>query len=570
MLQKPAVLVVFLLGVSNAIAQNITYKVVTTALDNGDPLAMGVLIDDYKTPFPLTASADIPYIYTGYAPIAKSSYSYVRFNKNSWSLEEREAFSRDAVETDTVFEFYNRSQNTYSVPGLPQLYEPIDSMNRVKSDLHYNDRIPAIFLSGDISSFQTNSSKGVNAAVDVTYVGLDQAMTLKGAKIQLSGRGTRNLPKASYKIKFGEQDLLFGYKNIKLRSLITDPSYIREKMGFDLAESFGLPTTRYSFVRLFINNKPLGLFGLEEDFSNPWLANEFNNGVSQGFNQGILYNGAIRSNLQYLGESEAPYLEVKVKKFGDTAYSIKAKPTNGNADMKKLIAFTKFLKDAPSTEPDAAATWNSHVDTDSVLRSLALEVLLGDTDGYISSGDNYYIYEDPAHNGRFVYIMYDLDLTQGSASRSYVSQTLKGDYTKFLGYNEARPLLKQMLKVPEFKAKFESILRDFIRKQRDNQEFLYEHIDALASMIKEDVAWDKSISREHRETTVSQYLEEIVENGKDTNGKAAEPPVIDYSERVLRNDISFETAVNGNIDRITLMGLKQWYSEMIEAYSSFV
>lgn len=81
------------------------------------------------------------------------------------------------------------------------------------------------------------------------HYSLDEAKTLKGAKIQLSGRGTRNLPKASYKIKFNKKDLLFGYRKIKLRSLTTDPSYIREKLAFDLAESFGLPTTRYSYAR---------------------------------------------------------------------------------------------------------------------------------------------------------------------------------------------------------------------------------------------------------------------------------------------------------------------------------
>ena len=58
-----------------------------------------------------------------------------------------------------------------------------------------------------------------------------------------------NVPKASYKIKFNKKDMLFGYRKIKFRSLTTDPSYIREKLAFDLAESFGLPTTRYSYAR---------------------------------------------------------------------------------------------------------------------------------------------------------------------------------------------------------------------------------------------------------------------------------------------------------------------------------
>lgn len=170
MLQKPQLLVL-LLGISNAIAQNITYKVVTTAIDHDSQHSMGVLIDNYETPFPLIASEDMPYIYTGNAPIAKAGYSYVRFNKDSQSLEEREAFTRDGIETDSLFEFYNRSRNTYSVPELPKLYEPVDAMHRVASNLHYNDRIPTFFLSGDISAIQGNSSKGIDAAVNVTYVG---------------------------------------------------------------------------------------------------------------------------------------------------------------------------------------------------------------------------------------------------------------------------------------------------------------------------------------------------------------------------------------------------------------
>lgn len=170
MLHKPQLLVL-LLGISNAIAQNITYKVVTTAIGHDSQHAMGVLVDNYEAPFPLIASGDMPYIYTGNAPIAKTGYSYVRFNKDSQSLEEREAFTRDAIQTDSMFEFYNRSRNTYNVPELPQLYEPVNAMHRVASNLHYSDRIPTFFLSGDISAIQTNSSKGIDAAVDVTYVG---------------------------------------------------------------------------------------------------------------------------------------------------------------------------------------------------------------------------------------------------------------------------------------------------------------------------------------------------------------------------------------------------------------
>lgn len=128
--------------------------------------------------------------------------------------------------------------------------------------------------------------------------------------------------------------------------------------------------------RVFINNKPYGLFGVQEDFENPWLANEFNNGARDNFNQGTLYDGNFNASLAYLGNNVTIYSEIVADNggnFGDTHYEIKENPSKNSENITdrfdELTAFTKFLSSTPpTTQSDAVALWNERVDTDSVLR----------------------------------------------------------------------------------------------------------------------------------------------------------------------------------------------------------
>lgn len=123
-------------------------------------------------------------------------------------------------------------------------------------------------------------------------------------------------------------------------------------------------------IRVFIDNKPYGLYGIQEDFENPWLVNEFNNG-EKDYSQGILYNANINANLAFLGNNESLYTRAD-NAFNDPLYQIKETPSKNDEKVasvfQQLIAFTEFLATAPTTQSNAAAIWNEKIDTDSVLR----------------------------------------------------------------------------------------------------------------------------------------------------------------------------------------------------------
>lgn len=120
---------------------------------------------------------------------------------------------------------------------------------------------------------------------------------------------------------------------------------------------------------------------------------------------------------------------------------------------------------------------------------MAIEILGSYSDGYILNSNNFYVYQNPETN-QFVYIPADLDLCLGNTIRN-ASQLSNGNYTDFPGWGQ-RPLLNRILLVPDFKNRFINLLQD-LNNKLFNIDVVGPRIDDLAAMIREDVAWDKTL-----------------------------------------------------------------------------
>lgn len=83
------------------------------------------------------------------------------------------------------------------------------------------------------------------------YCRLDKIETFEGVKVSLAGRSSRMVDKVSFGIKLKKKsdDTLFGYKNLKLRAMAMDPSYIREKTVHSTLKAVGVPASDFSYVR---------------------------------------------------------------------------------------------------------------------------------------------------------------------------------------------------------------------------------------------------------------------------------------------------------------------------------
>lgn len=327
---------------------------------------MAVVVDN--TAYALEPNSTFPVIYSTNAPAAQSGYRYAKVYSNNSSML-TESFVRQPVNQDTPHEFFNRTWNTHENKKLPQVYEPLDVIHRIESDIHKGNEIPTIHIVGsqsELDEMNHNTTADISVETNITYVSLYDALNFGGVKVSLAGQSTRSLYKVSYNLKFEKESSLYGYRHIKLRSLAMDSSYMREQLAYDMLKSVGLATMEFSYARVFMNKQELGLLGLVDTFKNPWLANGFANG-SSSYENGYLYQGVFQGSKQY--EADLSYID-NIIAYSDGEYKIKQKASNGESDnYEPLVEFTKFIVNAPSNGSDAINEWNSKLVIDSFLRS---------------------------------------------------------------------------------------------------------------------------------------------------------------------------------------------------------
>ena len=110
--------------------------------------------------------------------------------------------------------------------------------------------------------------------------------------------------KKPFRIKLNEYtkgQKLGGLGSLNLNNLWNDPSFVREKLYFDLAAKAGLRAPRSNFSNLYINGRFWGLYGLGEVVNADFLETRY----VKAEQTGNLYKGsAPGGTLDYLGEEQ--------------------------------------------------------------------------------------------------------------------------------------------------------------------------------------------------------------------------------------------------------------------------
>lgn len=215
---------------------------------------------------------------------------------------------------------------------------------------------------------------------------------------------------------------------------------MRDELSYAIAESIGLPSARYSYARVFLNDQPLGLFGFADNFKNPWPRNTFAGGKKKNFDQGALYIaspkngmgdtavlgldssssdsqmdtsdlalgstvGPSKSDLTYLGDNITEY---------SLQYGVREDPSSGTANYTRIMDLCKFIDEQSNTTSDDSVIplWNEKMDVTSFLRGMAFEIVTSQSDAYLANGNNYILYDD-LENERIVYSNQDFDISMG-------------------------------------------------------------------------------------------------------------------------------------------------------------
>ncbi|CEG65065.1 hypothetical protein RMATCC62417_01931 [Rhizopus microsporus] len=589
------ILLVAYCSLVTALPTNVTLQFhVIHALDHQlDQNGMAVSIDNKLYPLDNKNTQD-PLIYAGQVPSPDTlQYQYVILDEKGMEIE-REPFSR-TVDYLPMFDFYGRqpivqtdrqqrlplvqftetSANVYNHPGNPDQVHPINE-------------IPTLHVQADTDELQKlhdDVLEDVSITANLSHISVDNVDFFDKIKFSLSGQTSRLFNKLSYSfvIRDSNKRTLDGYKKFKLRSCATDPSYMREKLYYDILAASQVPTARASYVRLFINQEPQGLYMLVDKYKKPFSKKVFGND-QPGYKRGTLFQGSMQenpmavgrlrlgANLGYLGPTVKDYVEPRVNQSVYKIQEYPSKSVSKDHTMAPLVSFILFIESTKvfaGTKEELAVEWNKRLDVPTFLKNLALEIILGHNDGYLGAAHNYLLYQDPGQNGRFIWLPSDLDQTFGNTlvpaneQKNADNSFKRIDQFGLLNNIARRPLVSQLLQVDEFRDQWFRIMQDYYDYLFKSDTVLT-YTNYLKRLIQIDVQWDKRLQRVNR----FQGNQSVFQN--QLRQKILQLPLGgDFYERI--DKIDFDMAIHGTIaNHSSIISITDYLSTVNQSLSSFV
>jgi len=213
---------------------------------------------------------------------------------------------------------------------------------------------------------------------------------IEGAGVRKKGHfGSQSTTVPSMKLKFdefGDGGRFHTMKRLALNNSKSDRSYLRDCAAYRHFEQAGAPAVRCTHARVSVNGEFLGMYGVTEEIKRPFLRRRFEDAT------GNLYEGtACDWRPEFVGGFE--------------------QETNEEIDASRadLAAVYDVVQDAPDEDLEEALA--ELIDLDAFFTFWAVEGLLWHRDGYSGNANNYFLYADPADDGRFRFIPWGPDGT---------------------------------------------------------------------------------------------------------------------------------------------------------------
>ena len=171
-----------------------------------------------------------------------------------------------------------------------------------------------------------------------------------------------------------------GLRRIHLNNSIEDPAYCNEQLGSEVFRNAGIPAPRATRALVTLNERHLGVYVLQEGFTEDFLS---------------CYFGKIGGNLFEPGEGH------------DVNQRLKRTRIEAPAQSRKLL---ESLSGA-ALEKDLKRRWarlHDVLEVDRFIRFMALEVMLAHRDGYCLARNNFRLYQDIG-SGRMVFLPHGMD-----------------------------------------------------------------------------------------------------------------------------------------------------------------
>jgi hypothetical protein len=167
--------------------------------------------------------------------------------------------------------------------------------------------------------------------------------------------------------QFVEGGAFRGVRRLMLTNMVQDGSMVGEHLAYALHEAAGGIAPRHGWVQLTINGEDYGLYGAVESVDERFLRDRFANA------EGPLY--AMGADLV---RSEAD--DFRLEEGEDDA----------QAALLRLVAELDAAR--PDTLSDVLAR---NFDVDALLTTIAVDLVSGNPDAYVTRANNYFLYRTP-------------------------------------------------------------------------------------------------------------------------------------------------------------------------------
>lgn len=188
-----------------------------------------------------------------------------------------------------------------------------------------------------------------------------------------------------------EEQRLYGYKNLNLLNCNGDPSLMSTVLYSHIARQF-IPAPKANFAKVVINGESWGVFANVQQFDKTFIAENYDG--SKGTRWKVSGSPRGDGGLRYLGEDIEEYKS-----------RFEMKSNDGDKAWKALIELCRVLNKTPLEDLEAAL--EPILDIDGVLRFLALDVALVNSDGYWTRASDYSIFREK--DGKFHVIPHDMN-----------------------------------------------------------------------------------------------------------------------------------------------------------------
>jgi hypothetical protein len=406
-----------------------------------------------------------------------------QFDKNGdkrLDAAERKAARPVAASQGSFRRFAFGGANASGRPG-PRL-SPSDVRSYPASTALYDlGAIRTIFLQFESADWEDELSDFHSTDVEVPATMTVDGQTFKDVGVHFRGASSYAMvPEGSKRslnlaLDFVHEKQQFGgYRTLNLLNANSDPTFLRAVLYTEISRQY-IPTPRMNYVRVVINGESWGIYLNAQQFNRDFTRDYFD--TTEGARWKVPGSPRGMGGLEYLGEAVDAYKQL---------YEIKTK--DNQKSWSDLMRVTRVLNETPPAKLESAL--QGVLDVDGVLKFLAIEVALVNTDGYWSRASDYNIFQDP--KGVFHIVPHDVNEGLGTGGGGFGRRGGGGgaELDPLVAADDpSKPLYAQLLAVPSLRWRYLGYVRD-IAEQHLDWKTLGPRAEQLQALIVEDVKAD--------------------------------------------------------------------------------